>query len=429
MDIISYFCPQLLYYTHLNYMRMKYLQIIKMMVAFLILGASVAQANDAVFFVNGSHLQPLQETDIAIKSEVLTITLKDDGFAYVEVDYQFMNNGEAKDVTMGFEASSPYNSGDEVKLNGAHPNINDFSVVMNGKALSYRNGLVFSSNDLPEEETKAGKGKYGFVPIDFSKWKYDEENSERFYNAKTDEYANFSYAYYFDAHFNKGLNTVKHTYAYRMSFGVGKAFEVPYWLLPAMRWANHQIDDFTLRIKTDNCTKHFIIENTPFKGAPFRVTQGKGKTRELSVKDFDDSSYKVTEVVLRNGTLEWHRNNFRTDSDMEILSADQLEYLYDWGNAPVPVYHDSGVNYMTWMSWVGDFDKYFPGEGSEQKIKQFAARVQRNLPYAHRGYVFKDAKLRKFFESQWWYMPDPTWKPTDSSFRKHEWDIINQKEE
>ena len=396
-----------------------------MVVAFLVLVASIAQANDAVFFVNGSHLQPLQETDIAVKSEVLTITIKDDGFAYVEVDYQFMNNGEAKDVTMGFEASSPYNAGDDViQLHGAHPYIKDFSVVMNGKALSYRNGLVFSSDeDLPEEVAQAGKGQLGFVPIDLKKWKYDAENSERFHNAKTDEYASYSYAYYFDAHFNKGLNTVRHTYTYRMSYGVGKAFDIPYWLLPAMRWANHQIDDFTLRIRTDNCTKHFIIENTPFEGAPFRVTAGKGKTREMTVKDFGDS-YKVTEVVLRNGTLEWHRNNFHTDSDMEILSADQLEYLHDWGDAPVPVYHDSGVTYMGWMSWTGDINKYFPGEGSEQKVQQFVARIQRNLPYAHRGYVFKDAKLRKFFESQWWYMPDPTWEPSASTFSPCEQEMI-----
>ena len=403
---------------------MKYLLKFKMVVAILILMVTAAQANDAVYFVNGSHLQPLQETDIAVKSEVLTITIRDDGFAYVEVDYQFMNNGQAKDVTMGFEAQAPYNDGNEVKLKGAHPHIKDFSVVMNGNALTYRNGIVFSSGEMTQEMEQTGKGKFGFVPIDFKQWKYDDENSERFYNAKTDEYASYSFAYYFDAHFNKGLNTVRHTYAYRMSFGVGKAFEVPYWLLPAMRWANHQIDDFTLRIRADKCTKHFIIDCTSFEGTPFRVTEGKGKTRQMKVSNGDED-VMVTEVVLRNGTLEWHRNNFRTESDMNILSADQLDYMHEWGNEAVPVYHDSGVSYMGWMSWVGDFSKYFPGIRNEQQVNKMAARIQRNLPYAHRGYVFKDATLRKFFESQWWYMPDPTWKPDTSSFSPCEKEMIN----
>lgn len=395
-----------------------------MMAAFMaLMGTTLARANDAVYFVNGSHLEPLQETDIAIVSEVLTITLNDDGFAYVEVDYQFMNNGQDKDVTMGFEAEAPYNDGEPVTLQGGHPHIKDFSVVMNGKALSYRNGLVFAGNfndeDMPKEVQEARKKGQHFIPVDLQRWKYDEENSERLYNAKTDEYATHAFAYYFNAHFNKGMNTVRHTYAYRMSFGVGKAFEVPYWLLPAMRWANHQIDDFTLRIRADQCTKHFIIENTPFEGTPFRVTQGKGKTRKLKT-ELGEDSYEIIEVVLRNGTLEWHRNNFRTEYDMVIQSADQLDYLIDWGDRPVPTYYDSGATYAGWMVYGGDYTKYFP----EEKTGEFPARVEHNLPYAHRGYVFKNAKLKNYFESQWWYMPDPTWQPTDNSFSPHEKEMM-----
>ena len=402
-----------------------------MVAVMMVLTAAAARANDGVYFVNGSHLEPVQETDISVKKEILTINIGDDGFAYVDVDYTFQNNGPDKWVTMGFEASAPYNDGNEVDFKGAHPYIMDFSVVMNGQPLSYSNGIVFGRDDieqLPKEVQDARKLGQIFIPVNFDRWHYDAENSERLYNKQTDEYASFAYAYYFKANFKKGLNTVKHTYKYRMSFGIGKAFEVPYWLLPAMRWANHQIDDFTLRIKTDNCTKHFIIENSAFEGAPFRVTAGKGKTRELTVHDFGDD-YTVTEVVLRNGTLEWHRNNYRTKSDMNIVSADQLDYMIDWGNKPVPVYYDSGDTYMGWYEVSSEHSKYFPNIKNEAQLKAFGARVHRNLPYAHRGYVFKDAKLRKFFESQWWYMPDPTWKPTDSSFRKHEWDIINQKEE
>ena len=384
-------------------------------------------ANDAVYFVNGSHLEPIQETDIAVKKEILTINMGNDGFANVEVDYTFFNNGPAKWVTMGFEAMAPYNDGSPLNRKGVHPHIMDFSVVMNGKALDYSNGVVFGTEDmdqLPKEVQKARKLGQAFVPVDFNHWYYDEENSERLYNKETDEYASFAYAYYFKANFNSGENKVRHTYRYRMSYGVNKAFELSYWLLPAMRWANHQIDDFTLRIQVDDCTKHFVIDNAPFEGTPFRVTKGKGKIRKMVVNDFDEES-SVVEVVLRDGMLEWHRDNFRTKYDMNIQSADYLSYAVDWGKKPMPIYYDCGP----YFNWWENYDQYYSGKGTEKQIKDFTTRIRRNLPYAHRGYVFKDAQLRKIFESQWWYMPDPTWKPTDSSFSPHEQDLIEMSAE
>ena len=381
-------------------------------------------ANDAVYFVNGSLLTPVQETDISIKKEILTISIGDDGIANVEVDYTFVNNGPAKLVTMGFEAMSPYNDGATPSFKGGHPYIMNFSVVMNGESLNYNNGIVFGGEDveqLPQEAQDAYKKGQYLVPIDFNRWHYDEENSERMYNKQTDEYASFAYAYYFNANFKSGENTVRHTYRYKMSCGVSKAFSFDYWLLPAMRWANHQIDDFTLRINADNCTKHFVIDCAPFEGTPFNVTKGKGKTRTLNVEGFGEH-YNVLEVVLRNGTLEWHRNNYRTEHNMSIESAEFLNYAMEWGNKPAPLYYDSGPNF----AWWNTFDDYYPGKGTQKQLREFNARLRRNLPYAHRGYVFKDATLKKIFESQWWYMPDPSWQPTGNSFSAHEQELMKE---
>ena len=384
-------------------------------------------ANDAVYFVNGSHLEPIQETDISVKKEILTINIGNDGFANVEVDYIFVNNGPAKWVTMGFEAMAPYNDGSVLNRKGVHPHIMDFSVVMNGKTLNYSNGVVFATEDddqLPKEVQDARKLGQVFVPVDFDRWYFDEENSERLHNKQTDEYASFAYAYYFKANFNSGQNTVRHTYRYRLSYGVNNAFELPYWLLPAMRWANHQIDDFTLRIQVDKCTKHFVIDNAPFEGTAFKVTKGKGKIRNMVVDDFGGKS-TVVEVVLRDGMLEWHRDNYRTQYNMTIQSADCLNYTVDWGEKPKPIYYDSGPSFAWWDS----YDQYYRGKGTEKQLKDFTTRIRRNLPYAHRGYVFKDAKLRSIFESQWWYMPDPSWKPNEDSFSAHEQELIKMSAE
>ena len=46
-----------------------------------------AQANDGVYFLSGNQLVPLKETDISIAKEVLTISICDDGYANVDVQY------------------------------------------------------------------------------------------------------------------------------------------------------------------------------------------------------------------------------------------------------------------------------------------------------------------------------------------------------
>ena len=57
------------------------------------LAAVTAWSNDGVFCVNGNHLVPVQETDIALTREVLTISLGDDGYASVDVQYELNNSG------------------------------------------------------------------------------------------------------------------------------------------------------------------------------------------------------------------------------------------------------------------------------------------------------------------------------------------------
>ena len=50
---------------------------------------------------------------------------------------------------------------------------------------------------------------------------------------------------------------------------------------------------------------------------------------------------------------------------------------------------------------------------------------ERQLPALCVRGVFKDARLRKFFTSQWWYMPDPKYKDSDSDFTDVDREYIN----
>lgn len=358
------------------------------------LSAFAAWANDGVFYVNGNQLVPLHETDISIAKETLTISICDDGFARVDVDYEFMNHGKAKEVDMGFEANAPYNDGDAMNKECRHPHIHDFTVTMNGEELSYHNAIVASS---VEGES--------FQELDMKEWKVSDDLQCELKMEGTDSTVMYAFAYLFKAPFKEGLNRVKHTYRYRMSNGVGRAFEIPYWLQPAMRWANHRIDDFTLRIQAKNTAKHFCLENELFEGTPFKVTEGTGKVR--TVKRFDDN--EVVEVSLRNGTVEWHGKNFIPSQDITIQAAEILYYTSD--TPKLGSFYDRGEYFSFWF-----LDN-----------KDINPRIMRNLPYANRGYVFKSKDLQKYFSQFWWYMPDKNWQLSTDDFTPSELEYIKTK--
>ena len=370
-------------------------RILTAMVAWLVVLA--AHANDGVYYVSGNQLVPLVETDIAIIKEVLTISLCDDGFARVDVYYVLYNNADEDTVEMGFEAQGPYNDGTTMNPKGTHPHIYDFTATMNGEKLTYRNAIV----------KNGGAELTDFKALDLKIWKRpldNESDADILQNTKTGATTTFSYAYYFTANFKPGQNIVHHTYRYRMSNGVGRTFECPYWLTPATRWSNGKIEDFTLRIMAENTAKHFCLNENVFKGAEFKVIEGKGKVRHHKYGDYPT----CIEIALRDGTVEWHKENFRPTEEMQITSVDA--YISFDDSYPVGTFYDRSEHYHPNFIWDRQVDK----------------RILRNLPYANRGYVFKDQILQAYFNSLWWYMPDPSWQTSSADFTASEWKLINE---
>ena len=123
-----------------------------------LLVALTAAANDSEYFTCGNQLVPIQNTNIAVAKEVLTVNLTNNGFTNVEVYYEFRNDGPATDILMGFEAKPPYFDGNSELTVGPHPSIHNFVVEMNGKNLPYTNYL--SEKGLTN----------GISPVDKSKW-------------------------------------------------------------------------------------------------------------------------------------------------------------------------------------------------------------------------------------------------------------------
>lgn len=289
-----------------------------------LLSVNIASANDGVYFTSGSFLVPVKETDISAKKEILTITICKDGYANVDVDYTFFNNSnETKNLTMAFEAHSPYNSGTSLNKDGKHPFISQFTAEMNGTQLQHSNALValkLMNDDKWETDHK---------PLDLTQWKGVGEAPDSIipfedvlYNEALDSAISYAYAYYFDATFNPGENKVHHTYRYKMSFSVGSKFDIHYWLTPVTRWANGQVDDFTLRIKTDGEMEEILIADSLFRASEFR--------NATSPVYHINQEWRGSCIFTMVGEhpLEWHSTNFAPQADMKIESGDNL-YSYE----------------------------------------------------------------------------------------------------
>jgi hypothetical protein len=63
----------------------------------------------------------------------------------------------------------------------------------------------------------------------------------------------------------------------------------------------------------------------------------------------------------------------------------------------------------------------------DDKLTPFQKRIVRNLPFAHRGYVFHNPQLKRYFEGLWWYMPDYSYNGATDDFTKHEMELIKNK--
>ena len=377
-------------------------------VIFSCLSAFFATANDGVFYASGNQLIPITETDISVKKEVLTLNRVGDHLE-VTVYYEFFNPVGEKELLVGFEAQSPYNSmADAFKMLPKHPHIRNFKVVMNGEPLTYdianvksgrydkhdnyilspyyANGRFLHWSPQQIEDTLTAWGDPPGLPID--------------------------YVYHFKAQFRPGLNIIQHTYDFDLSFSVGEEFYFPYVLTAANRWANHQIDDFTLRIKVKNTAKQFCLLNDGlWNGAQWRVTSGTGKVHTIKAGWGDGTEYY--EFSLRNGTVEWHKTNFRPKSNFAIISPDNVLFYRD--DFKLGRFYDRTSAVLAPYEKLTDEDQK---KGTTEGIAN--SRILRNLPYASRGYVFKDAKLAAYFKSLWWYMPDPSWQQSTSDFTSQE---------
>ena len=373
-----------------------------------------ANANDGVFYAAGNQLIPIIETDIRVKKEVLTINRVCDHLE-VTIYYEFFNPVGEKELLVGFEAQSPYNSSlDPIALFPNHPHMRYFKVVVNGESLQYEIAHV-QTGHYDENE------KYVLPPYysdghfkDWSKKQCEDSLKAWDYDAIP-----FDYVYHFKAKFRPGLNIVQHTYEYDLSFSIGEEYRFPYVLTAANRWANHQIDDFTLNINMGD-RESFRIKKTFFEKPVEWAINGLGMAMNCDWPSWDTVKSGVI-FHIQKGGISFHKENFHPAGELFIVKDNLISCMWkDWkGEENIPVEEEFIIGlksqyYTLDTAILPGFLEVPPQFSPDQR------RILRNLPFAYRGYKFKDKQLKKYFESTQWYILNPKYKGEMEGFSEKE---------
>ena len=328
-----------------------------------------AISNDGAYLGSGNHLVPITESDISIKKEILSIK-RYQGKVHVDVYYEMYNPGKEKTIRVGFEAKSPVGDAQVEPSEGKHPYMNNFTVLVNNESLKYNISYIISSNDnTTNVKSTTLSGILNYL----------NENSE----------GSYYYVYYFDAKYKAGLNIIKHSYEYELSSSIAESYSFDYILTAANRWANKQIDDFTINIDM-GAMQGFYIKKTFYHNVKEWNINGIGKSKEGT---------ETGMFFIENGNIELKYHNFHPNGEIEIispnsfgLSEEQSEY-FNPKKTKIPFSVSAQDNIP-------------------ESKNEFGKKVLRNLPFARRGYVFKDKEVQKYYTKMTeWYTPLPSYIP------------------
>jgi len=353
----------------------------------LVLLYSLLHANDGVYYTSGNQLIPIQETEISVIKEVLTIKRTAEDWLDVYVDYTFFNPGEEKSLLVGFEAAMPFGDAEIAPKDGHHPYMEDFSVIMNGKALPHQ--VAYVSEEM---YYKAGK---------IQQLSEEEIDTEMY----TADFLPFFYVYHFTSVFEKGANSLSHHYRFKLSQSVSATYSFTYILTAAMRWANQQIDDFTLEIDLGDF-QDIVMINSFFEQAD--VWQFQGKKRALNHRDayflgYQDSSY--TQFFIQSGSLHFQAKNFRPKGEIILGSERKFDFFEQ------PVFDFSAHKLPFAISSIEEV--HFSKD-------ELSFKILRNYPWARRGYVFKTPVIQAYYEELPWYEANTAYVPKSEDLKEKE---------
>ncbi|MBO9635523.1 MAG: YARHG domain-containing protein, partial [Chitinophagaceae bacterium] len=293
------------------------------------------------------------------------------------VYYEFFNPKAEKELEVGFEASPPAGDADLYPRNGQHPYISKFTVALNGAQLPYKVAIVQDSLYFRNGKYKAITSAQASASLEFS------------------DTPEFFYVYHFKARFKTGLNIIQHTYTVELSSSVYEHYRIDYLLTPALRWANKQIDDFTLRVDP-GLMQDVHIPHTFFNSSVEWQFTGKGKSVLAKKKKGDKAETDSTEFFIQNGAIEFAAKSFKPAGELYVCALRS-----GFGEGPENFdYRKQALPFAV----IGQPE-------IRNALNDLSKRILRNLPFARRGNVFKSPELQSYFEKQKWYLRDSAYLP------------------
>jgi hypothetical protein len=365
----------------------------------IILPSSVCYSNDGAFRIAGNQLIPMYETDISVKKEILTINRTGSDKAVITVYYEFFNPKAAKELEVGFEAASPYGDVTTRPVNGQHPYITKFTVNINEETIPFKVAIV--SDSLYYRNGKF-KSKTLAQAI-----KESDEN----------DVVDYFYVYHFKALFKPGINIIKHTYTVDLSNSIVENYSLKYILTAAGRWANRQIDDFTLHINMGEL-QDIWIKNTFFSNVTEWQLPETVKGIHLKKNKIDKEITDTSEFIVRSGTLTFQKQHFKPVGELYI---DSYRSLFFYGSQDEDMNDDFFNCKRNGLPFSIEDQDYIKKPSDE-----LSKRILKNLPFARRGYIFKSPELQSYFEKQRWYKKDATYQPVLAGLTQKEQVWLNK---
>jgi hypothetical protein len=366
-------------------------------------------ANDSDFYGGGgSALFPIMNNQISVKKEVLKITHREsENEDYprrvlpitVDVDYLFYNHGKTVQLTIGFEAMLGGEEGDAI------PEIKGFSVLVNGKKVKAKPQLLHDPYALSSSTVQQNKP--------------EDENDEN--------YRSNRYVYLFKAVLKPGYNRVKHQYkCYYTGTQVYNCASYSYDLMPALRWKNRQIDDFTLILDFDDFSQ-FTVDYMTQDDSKNWLFKGYGKLQYTPVtKSSDTNVYQdipSTKVYGKKGIAIFKAKNFVPKNNLDIYLGNPIVEPKEYNKVELPLgrFCDAYFDYRDFS-----ISELFDNQGIINISHR--EKIIRNLPFARRGYIFKNEILKNYYTRHTeWYEPNPSYRGEIKSFTIDEKNLLKFK--
>jgi hypothetical protein len=192
-------------------------------------------------------------------------------------------------------------------------------------------------------------------------------------------------------------------------------YALQYILTAAGRWANRQIDDFTLQINMGEY-QDLSIQNTFFSNPSEWQIPETAKSILIKKKDKDETD--KSEFFIRKGMLVFQKQNFKPIGQLYIHS-----FNYSFYNGPDDINTNDGLfNYKRegLPFSIEDQDRI------NKPANELSKKILKNLPFARRGYIFKTPELQAYFEKQPWYKKDEKYEPALTGLTQKEQAWLNK---